>query len=162
MYNLCITRRKPRLNPVHNSRVVDRYLTRWVRSTLSRRAAKAESSYRALLTGVLCIAALLPINSANATTPIDHYKLYAHSLIIDYKSFTCLEKAWTLESNWNPKAIGNQQGKLKVYGIPQLKNIKVKHMDPYTQIQWGVKYIKYRYSGDPCKLLDHLYKFGWS
>ena len=162
VYNLCITRREARLNPVHNSRVLDRYLTRWVRSTISRRAAKAESSYRALLTGVLCIAALIPLNSANAISPIDHYKLYAHSLVIDHKSYTCLEKAWTKESNWNPRAVGNRSGKLQVYGIPQIKNIKLKNMDPYTQIKWGIKYIDHRYNGDPCKLLKHLNKHGWS
>ena len=138
------------------------HLTKPVRSTLSRRAAKAESSNRALLWGGLCISALIPLNTANATTPVDLYKLYAHSLVIDHKSYTCLEKAWTKESNWNPRAVGNRSGKLQVYGIPQIKNIKLKNMDPYTQIQWGIRYIDHRYDGDPCKLLKHLNKHGWS
>ena len=162
MDNLYITRREPRLNPVDNLTVLDGYLTRWVRSTLSRRAAKAGSSSRAYLPGVLCVAVLLSMNSANAVSPIDHYKIYAHTLVISHKSYTCLEKAWTKESNWNPLAVGNRKGKLQVYGIPQLKNIKLKDMDPYTQIRWGLRYVDHRYNGDPCKLLAHLNKHGWS
>lgn len=158
MYNLWTTR--PNLARVIH--ILAMYLTNSVRSTLSSRAAKAVSSNRASLTGVLCIAALIPINSANAVTPIDHYKLYAHTLVINHKSYLCLEKAWTKESNWNPRAVGNLKGKLQVYGIPQLKNIKLKHMDAYSQINYGIKYINHRYNGDPCKLLDHLKKYGWS
>ena len=139
-----------------------RYLTIALRSLLSRRAAKAGSSIRATLSGVLCVAVLIPINSANAITSTDHYKIYAHTLVISHKSYICLEKAWTLESNWNPRAVGNRGGKLQVFGIPQLKNIKLKDMDPYTQIRWGLKYIDHRYKGDPCKLLAHLNKHGWS
>jgi hypothetical protein len=144
---------------IHN---LARYLTIALRSLLSRRAAKAGSSIRATLSGVLCVAVLIPINSANAITSTDHYKIYAHTLVISHKSYKCLEKAWTLESNWNPRAVGNRGGKLQVFGIPQLKNIKLKDMDPYTQIRWGLKYIDHRYKGDPCKLLAHLNKHGWS
>jgi hypothetical protein len=144
---------------IHN---LARYLTIALRSLLSRRAAKAGSSIRATLSGVLCVAVLIPINSANAITSTDHYKIYAHTLVISHKSYICLEKAWTLESNWNPRAVGNRGGKLQVFGIPQLKNIKLKDMDPYTQIRWGLKYIDHRYKGDPCKLLAHLNKHGWS
>jgi hypothetical protein len=144
---------------IHN---LARYLTIALRSLLSRRAAKAGSSIRATLSGVLCVAVLIPINSANAITSTDHYKIYAHTLVISHKSYICLEKAWTLESNWNPRAVGNRGGKLQVFGIPQLKNIKLKDMDPYTQIRWGLKYIDHRYEGDPCKLLAHLNKHGWS
>jgi hypothetical protein len=144
---------------IHN---LARYLTIALRSLLSRRAAKAGSSIRATLSGVLCVAVLIPINSANAITSTDHYKIYAHTLVISHKSYICLEKAWTLESNWNPRAVGNRVGKLQVFGIPQLKNIKLKDMDPYTQIRWGLKYIDHRYEGDPCKLLAHLNKHGWS
>ena len=144
---------------IHN---LARYLTIALRSLLSRRAAKAGSSIRATLSGVLCVAVLIPINSANAITSTDQYKIYAHTLVISHKSYICLEKAWTLESNWNPRAVGNRGGKLQVFGIPQLKNIKLKDMDPYTQIRWGLKYIDHRYKGDPCKLLAHLIKHGWS
>jgi hypothetical protein len=144
---------------IHN---LARYLTIALRSLLSRRAAKAGSSIRATLSGVLCVAVLLSMNSANAISPTDHYKIYAHTLVISHKSYICLEKAWTLESNWNPRAVGNRGGKLQVFGIPQLKNIKLKDMDPYTQIRWGLKYIDHRYKGDPCKLLAHLIKHGWS
>jgi hypothetical protein len=160
--NLWTTRPRARSKAVDNSPILYMLLTKAVRSTLSSRAAKAESSNRGLLMGVLCISALIPLDNANAISPIDHYKLYAHSLVIEHKSYKCLEKAWTKESNWNPRAVGNRSGKLQVYGIPQIKNIKLKNMDPYTQIKWGIKYIDHRYNGDPCKLLKHLNKHGWS
>jgi hypothetical protein len=42
--------------------------------------------------------------AANELKDINNYKLYAHSRVGDFKQFICLEKAWTQESNWNPKA----------------------------------------------------------
>jgi hypothetical protein len=106
--------------------------------------------------------ALTDISKAAELKDINNYKLYAHSRVIDYKAFTCLEKAWTLESNWNPKSVGNRSGTQKVYGIPQLKNERVRFLDPYTQIDWGLRYIKHRYSNDPCLMLTHLIKNGWA
>jgi hypothetical protein len=106
--------------------------------------------------------ALTDVSKANELKDVNNYKLYAHSRVIDYKQFLCLEKAWTLESNWNPRAVGNRAGKYKVYGIPQIKNIKVRALDPYSQIDWGLRYIKHRYSNDPCLMLKHLIKHGWA
>ena len=142
---------------------IDAYLTRGLRSVLSTRAAKAGSSRRATLTGVLLLSGALTSNAyAVELKDINNYKLYAHSRVIDYKAFICLEKAWTLESNWDPKAIGNKSGKQKAYGIPQIKNNHVRYLDPYTQIDWGLRYIKTRYSNDPCVMLKHLIKNGWA
>ena len=138
-------------------------LTCLLRSVLSTRAAKAGSSRRATLTGVLLLSGALTSNAyAVELKDINNYKLYAHSRVIDFKQFICLEKAWTIESNWNPRAIGNREGKLKVYGIPQIKNIKVRSLDPYSQIDWGLRYIKHRYSGDTCLMLKHLRKHNWA
>jgi len=138
-------------------------LTASLRFVLSTRAALAGSSRRTTLTGILLLSvALTDTSKANELKDVNNYKLYAHSRVIDYKQFICLEKAWTLESNWNPKAIGNRAGKYKVYGIPQIKNIKVRSLDPYTQIDWGLRYIKHRYSNDPCLMLTHLIKKGWA
>ena len=72
------------------------------------------------------------------------FKLYAHSRLIDAKQYQCLEMLWTKESNWNPAARNGSH-----YGIPQMKNIKVKSLDAFTQIDWGLRYIKGRYS-TPC------------
>ena len=138
-------------------------LTWLLRSVLSTRAAKAGSSRRATLTGVLLLSGALTSNAyAVELKDINNYKLYAHSRVIDFKQFICLEKAWTIESHWNPKAIGNREGKHKVYGIPQIKNIKVRALDPYTQIDWGLRYIKHRYDGDTCLMLKHLRKHNWA
>ena len=155
------------INRCGNTREIMRnycYRLTWLlRSVLSTRAAKAGSSRRATLTGVLLLSGALTSNAyAVELKDVNNYKLYAHSRVIDFKQFICLEKAWTIESNWNPKAIGNREGKYKVYGIPQIKNIKVRALDPYSQIDWGLRYIKHRYSGDTCLMLKHLRKHNWA
>ncbi len=138
-------------------------LTCLLRSVLSTRAAKAGSSRRATLTGVLLLSGALTSNAyAVELKDINNYKLYAHSRVIDFKQFICLEKAWTIESNWNPRSVGNREGKYKVYGIPQIKNIKVRALDPYSQIDWGLRYIDHRYKGDACLMLKHLRKHNWA
>jgi hypothetical protein len=146
-----------------NTLKLDRYLTTRLRSVLSTRAAKAGSSRRATLTAILLLSgALTDVSKAAELKDINNYKLYAHSRVGDFKQFICLEKAWHVESRWNPKAVGNRQGTLKVYGIPQIKNIKVRSLDPYTQIDWGLRYIKHRYQGDACLMLKHLRKHNWA
>ena len=72
--------------------------------------------------------------------------------------FTCLNKLWTKESNWRPKAKNKHR---TAYGIPQL--LKMKETNPYKQIDLGLKYIaKHRvYKGSPCKALNHHKKRGW-
>ena len=150
-------------NTPKNTRNYCYRLTRGLRSVLSTRAAKAGSSRRATLTGVLLLSvALTDVSKAVESKDINNYKLYAHSRVLDFNQFICLEKAWTIESNWNPKSVGNREGKFKVYGIPQIKNIKVRALDPYTQIDWGLRYIKHRYEGDTCLMLKHLRKHNWA
>ena len=150
-------------NTPKNTRNYCYRLTRGLRSVLSTRAAKAGSSRRATLTGVLLLSGALTSNAyAVESKDINNYKLYAHSRVGDFKQFICLEKAWHVESRWNPKAVGNRAGKFKVYGIPQIKNIKVRSLDPYTQIDWGLRYIKHRYQGDACLMLKHLRKHNWA
>ena len=89
------------------------------------------------------------LNTSQATgvekIDINAFKLYAHSRVIDAKEYRCLELLWNHESNWNPAARNGSH-----YGIPQLKNVSVKSQDAFTQIDWGLRYIKARYS-TPCK-----------
>ena len=156
MINACGNTPKDTLN-------LDGYLTKRLRSVLSTRAAKAGSSRRATLTAILLLSgALTDVSKAAELKDINNYKLYAHSRVGDFKQFVCLEKAWTQESNWNPKAVGNKQGTKRVYGIPQIKNEKVRGLDPFSQIDWGLRYIKHRYQGDACLMLKHLRKHNWS
>ena len=124
-------------------------LTKALRSPMPAGDAGRKISRRGSLTGVLCLL-LMQLTSVEKTysaTPIDHYKLFTHSLIIDSKEYNCIEKLWTKESNWNPHAYNRSGG---AYGIPQLKNKKLKHMDAYTQIQWGLRYVKARHI-TPCQ-----------
>jgi hypothetical protein len=89
---------------------------------------------------------------------IDAYKIYAHIKIGNYKEFRCIEKLWTKESNWRPKA---KNPISTAYGIPQL--LKMKETNPYKQIDLGLKYIDNHriYKGDACKALRHHSKKGW-
>ena len=138
-------------------------LTSPVRLLRAGRAALADSSAQLRnLRVVLClILGSIFIQSVPAKADInaiDAYKIYAHIKIGDYKEFRCLEKLWTKESNWRPKA----KNKLSTaYGIPQL--LKMKETNPYKQIDLGLKYIaKHRlYKGSPCLALSHHRKFGW-
>jgi hypothetical protein len=76
---------------------------------------------------------------------INAFKLYAHTQLLDANQYRCLELLYTKESNWNPAARNGSH-----YGIPQMRNIKVKSLNPYHQIDWGIRYIKDRYL-TPCK-----------
>ena len=151
---------------MRHSRLMRNYcnhLTPALRYVLSTRAAKAGSSRRTTLTAALLLSVTLTdVSTANELKDVNNYKLYAHSRVIDYKQFLCLEKAWTLESNWNPRSVGNRSGNQKAYGIPQIKNNRVRSMDPYTQIDYGIKYIEHRYKGKPCLMLKHLRKHNWA
>jgi hypothetical protein len=78
---------------------------------------------------------------------INNYKLYAHMKLLDAKQYRCLELLWNKESRWNPRA---DNPKSTAFGIPQL--LKLKELDPYKQIDRGLKYIKARHL-TPCKAL---------
>ena len=121
-------------------------LTDRLRSPMPAGDAEHKISTRGSLTGILCLL-LLQLSSVEKTysvTAIDHFKLYAHSLVVDAKEYRCLELLWTRESNWNYKA-KNKRSSAK--GIPQLLNLKTN--DPIEQINLGIKYIKHRHK-TPC------------
>lgn len=92
---------------------------------------------------------------ATAASNIDHMKLYAHTLIIDYKQTQCFYEIVNQESRWNPKAKNGSH-----YGLIQMRNDRVKYMNFYAQIDMGIKYLKTRY-GSICNGLRHLLKHGW-
>jgi hypothetical protein len=77
------------------------------------------------------------------------------------KEAVCLVKLYGKESAFNSKAIGNLQGKIQTYGIPQLKNPIIKDKSPIDQVRYGIKYIDHRYQGDTCKAWSHWIKRGW-
>jgi hypothetical protein len=136
---------------------VARYLTHSVRSTLSTRAPQGASSRRALLTGVLCIAMATPSPSyADTQSSKDSFKLYLHTRVIKDKQYQCAYKLYMKESKFDSRAVNGSH-----YGIPQLRNKKLKNLDGYTQIDWGIRYIKARYSGNYCLALKHFEDKGW-
>ncbi|GIF64675.1 hypothetical protein Ais01nite_27100 [Asanoa ishikariensis] len=76
----------------------------------------------------------------------------------------CLDKLWTRESGWNPKAHNSSSG---AHGIPQAKpgNKMATVGDDWetgaaTQIKWGLGYIEGRYD-DPCGAWAHSEDEGW-
>ena len=114
------------------------------------------SSRRTILWGVLCLTGLnispaLGVDNSQTNA----FKLYAHMKIVDAKQYQCIEMLWTKESNWNPAARNGSH-----YGIPQMKNVKLRSMDGYTQIDWGLRYIKGRYQ-TPCKAWAFFKANGW-
>jgi hypothetical protein len=82
-------------------------------------------------------------------------------LSMDKREAVCLMKLYGKESAFNSLAIGNLNGKIQTYGIPQLKNPIIKDKTPIQQIDYGVKYINHRYDGDTCKAWKHWIKRGW-
>jgi hypothetical protein len=112
---------------------------------------------------VIGIALSIPMASADsgsidAITP----KKYIN-LTLSKKEAACLSKLIGKESAWNHKAVGNLHSPTKkyTYGLLQLKNPIVKDKSPITQIQYGLKYIERRYSGDTCKAWAHWQRKGW-
>ena len=99
---------------------------------------------------------------------VKKYQDYAHNLVINKYGwseydFQCLVKLWYRESGWKPNA-HNPSG---AHGIPQSKpgnKMRSEGKDwktnGYTQIRWGLKYIKGRY-GSPAKALRHSDKHHW-
>ena len=157
--NLWTTRR----SPVQLIHILAMYLTSSVRWIRLKRAADADCSLRrirllpqlCLFIGLLSVQ-MQPVHAVTLNE-INQYKLYAHSRIIDAKQYRCLELLWIRESNWNPMARNGSH-----YGIPQLKNAKVRGLDPYTQIDWGIRYLKHRYNGSMCEALAFSKKHGYS
>jgi hypothetical protein len=73
----------------------------------------------------------------------------------------CLITLYGKESAFNRKAIGNEDGINKAYGIPQLKSKFIKDLSANKQIDYGMKYIEHRYKGKPCLALAHSKRVGW-
>jgi hypothetical protein len=137
-----------------------RLLTTWIRCHRLKRAADADSSQGRLhlLGAVYVISALLSITSIPtsqaASYSIDHLKLYAHSRLINYKEFQCLNSIITKESRWSYTARNGSH-----YGLGQMKSKHYRDLDPYRQIDATIKYINHRY-GTMCKAWAHHDK-GW-
>ena len=103
------------------------------------------------------------------TASANDYQKYAHDLCINTygwseNDFTNLVKLWNRESGWRPSAHNPSSG---AHGIPQsLPASKMAtegadyYTNGYTQIRWGLKYIKGRY-GNPSSAWAHSESYGW-
>jgi hypothetical protein len=155
--NLWITRRNRRSNPVDNSPMLDRYLTGSVRSiAFSERLWACSSRVRLNLTPLLCLVlGVLLIQTIPAqANEIDHYKLYAHSRLIDDKQYQCLSMIIYKESRWNVDAVNGSH-----YGLGQMRSKHYRNLDGYRQIDAMIKYIKVRY-GSMCNAMRFHQKVG--
>ena len=135
---------------------IDTYLTRGLRSLLAgeplRRIARRRGTV--LLASLLLFINMPTAVAINTLTDVNNYKLYAHMKLKDAKEYRCLELLWMRESRWDPRA---NNPKSSAYGIPQLLKLKV--LDPYLQIDLGLKYIAHRHK-TPCKAWAHHLKTG--
>ena len=132
-------------------------LTEPIRSPSAHRAARRYGSMRGSLTGALCILLaeiMFAQNSWSITNP-DMFKLYAHTLIVDYKEFKCLEQLWTKESNFNPRAHNGSH-----WGICQGRSDYMRRANYKQQVHWCIKYSYNRY-GSIAMALEHWRKHGW-
>jgi hypothetical protein len=93
-------------------------------------------------------------NAINTPNDVNNYKLYAHIKVIDAKQYRCLELLWNRESRWDPRA---DNPKSSAFGIPQMLRLKV--LDPYRQIDIGLKYIAHKHK-TPCRALAYHDKRG--
>ena len=144
MDNLWTTRRSP-VQVIH---IVAMYLTRRLLCAGQRAAGRCSSRPISRDRAGLClIAALLCLSTvpANAST-MDHYKLYAHSRIINDKEYECFKAIITKENrSWDVKAKNGSH-----YGLGQMRSKHYRNLDGYRQIDATIKYIKSRY-GSMCK-----------
>ena len=136
--------------------IIARYLTKAVRSSLAgeplRRIARRRSVV--LVAGLLLFTGVNQASAVNEPKDVNRYKLYAHMKLIDAKQYRCLELLWMRESRWDPRA---NNPKSSAFGIPQL--LKLKELDPYKQIDLGLKYIQHRHK-TPCQAWDVHKKTG--
>ena len=84
-------------------------------------------------------------------------KQYAYHSLSNLKEYKCLTVLYGKESAWNYNAYNASSGTV---GIPQGKSVYLLTATPIEQVEWGLRYIKHRYS-TPCRALDHWSKYGW-
>ena len=141
--NLWITRRQGAQNSVDNSTSLTGLLPS---SSASERLWPCSSLRRLVVWGVLCLlqaALVLQMQPAQAKS-IDHYKLYAHSRIINYDQYKCFSRIIYKESRWNVNAKNGSH-----FGLGQMRSKWYRNLDGYRQIDASIKYINERY-GSMC------------
>jgi hypothetical protein len=131
--------------------MLDRYLTLSIRSMLVGEPLRRIARKRCLvlLAGLFVFSNTTYASAVSTQRDKENYKLYAHIKLLNAKQYRCLEILWNKESRWDPRA---DNPKSSAFGIPQL--LKMKELDPFKQIDLGLKYISKRHS-TPCKALEY-------
>ena len=108
-------------------------------------------------------------NASVVTGTKADYQDYAYDLVLNQylwseSDYQALVNLWERESNWNANAHNKSSG---AHGIPQsLPASKMSsegsdyYTNGYTQIRWGLKYIKQRY-GSPSAAWQHFQNKNW-
>ncbi len=133
------------------------YLTKPLRSILAGEPLPRIARRRSLvlLAGLLLFSNMPASQAISTQRDKENYKLYAHIKLLNAKQYRCLEILWMRESKWDPRA---DNPKSSAFGIPQL--LKMKELDPFKQIDLGLKYITHKHS-TPCKALHFHNQRGW-
>jgi len=136
--------------------MLDGYLTKRLRSMLAGEPLPriARGLCLVLLAGLFVFSNTTNAIAVSTNRDKENYKLYAHIKLLNAKQYRCLEILWNRESRWDPRA---DNPKSSAFGIPQL--LKMTELDPFEQIDLGLKYISKRHS-TPCKALDYHNKKG--
>ena len=133
------------------------------RGTLLARAPKGlTASLKGVARGVAIVIGIslsMPMQAVDEGVMDLNPKTYIRQ-ILPSKEALCLIRLYGKESAFNVYAIGNVNGKIQSYGIPQLKNPKVAHMSSIEQVNAGIAYIKHRYD-TPCQAWKHWQEKGW-
>ena len=101
----------------------------------------------------LCI--MPDAGSTNLTDISMTPKQYAYYSLGDLKQYKCIAALYGKESAWNPDARNGSHA-----GIPQGRSKWLLTATPIQQVEWGLRYIKHRYS-TPCKAYEHWKAKGW-
>jgi hypothetical protein len=136
---------------------IDTYLTRRLRSILAGEPLPRIARRRSLvlLAGLLLFSNMPASQAISTQRDKENYKLYAHIKLLNAKQYRCLEILWMRESRWDPRA---DNPKSSAFGIPQM--LKMKELDPFKQIDLGLKYIAHKHS-TPCRALHFHNQRGW-
>jgi hypothetical protein len=137
--------------------MLDTYLTLSIRSMLVGEPLRRIARKRCLvlLAGLFVFSNTTYASAVSTQRDKENYKLYAHIKLLNAKEYRCLELLWTRESRWDPRA---DNPKSSAFGIPQL--LKMKELDPFKQIDLGLKYIAHKHR-TPCKAWQFHQVRGW-
>jgi len=99
---------------------------------------------------------VIPVSAYANAYSVDQLRVYAHSRVVSFNEFICLDQVLMQESHYNYLA-HNSSGH---YGIGQMHSKYYQSKDPYTQIDMTIKYIHTRYK-TMCNALTFHRKHGY-